>query len=597
MSLGWVWSLPVLMSKLRDVVVSFIFVLGFAFAFLWVNTPAAYAYQHTVPPYQDPTYETPFTNLLDNGTQTAPGSINYELFQAAEAAGRYPAWVDLASGLGTLALAGSAFFVGYKIGRVIDTKWLGLSGNDGTPYVGPIVTGQTWCWSGGSCPNGNGIGSADPNPPVAGDAVLEVQNPNTCTLGGGSSAGPSVSYAFVGITVTGGPVCAQSLNNDVVTAMASVAVGTLYTNSTSDTSCANLANIWFGTGHWSGGSCEHRLWRAAQSQAALVHAPPVAFSNQSSTVAYTMPTTSCGGMSQPVCAPSGSMSGPQYQAAQNSISGSSDPLLPGWVNCLLAPGDYACPDGSNPGNAPPDFTLPQPRVNETYSDYVSRLRALGYLGAVVVLDDPGYDATPSDQYANQTDAQYLNPDTVTGVGVGTTLAVIFPLFWPNSTGGVPGYSPSHTPGAPKIWSPTGVPTVHPVSTPSIVIMKVPSSWTPPAGSPGAGSGSPGSNGGGGCSCPPLNFAPIENVPYGSKWPFGIFSWLSTNLGGLNNSGTALSLHFVPGGTSAPDETVSFASSDWVSTYRPIVWPIVDFVMTLLLVVGLGSKLMGTWNGD
>jgi hypothetical protein len=159
----------------------------------------------------------------------------------------------------------------------------------------------------------------------------------------------------------------------------------------------------------------------------------------------------------------------------------------------------------NPTTMP--VLLPQPLLNETYDDYLARLVTLGWLGVAVPLDLT--DATAETQ---------LGPSAPVRITVTTTVGTqtLSPLAWPAT--------------APRINPTAGLSIAR---NPATV---APATSGPPP--PGAGGG-----GGGSCSCPPLDLTPITGASVGSKFPFGLFTWVTHAIGIFDVSPTTPEVHF------------------------------------------------------
>lgn len=129
--------------------------------------------------------------------------------------------------------------------------------------------------------------------------------------------------------------------------------------------------------------------------------------------------------------------------------------------------------------------LPQPLPGELYQDYLDRLAARTWTGAITTTDDPM-------SYPANSPAAQLAPGSVTSVTVsGTTVAL---------------YDPAT--GAPVPW-PEPPPKVATATTP-ISVEKVPASWSGSGGVPAV-------------TVPSLSASPCD------KFPFGVFCWAETNV--------------------------------------------------------------------
>jgi len=234
----------------------------------------------------------------------------------------------------------------------------------------------------------------------------------------------------------------------------------------------------------------------------------------------------------------------------------------------------------------PPFVLPRPLVTETAEDYAGRLRELGYLGDIV-LTDADMTGYPSGTYAAR-----LSAASLTQIQIGTHLPL--PLYDPDA-GTVLDWPTSNDLGL-LTWPAASVDTsVSPSTTTTLELQRVPSSYDPLAHgattSTVTGAGVvPSSNHT--CNCGPIDFTPLEAIDYGTKFPFGVFTWL----GGITDLSTSDDpVSFVlPYG--AHTETVTLSNSDWETTYRPIVFPFLEFLMTVFGIWFLAFRIIG-FGGD
>lgn len=300
----------------------------------------------------------------------------------------------------------------------------------------------------------------------------------------------------------------------------------------------------------------------------------------------TMPTASCGtGGSAAPCAPTSATSG--LGPARTTISTSPDVGFPAGVNCILAPADYVCPTSpSDPGAPTKDFLILRPQTGETYDQYANRLRANGWLGNITFLDDQGYSTSP---YPAGSPALALQPGTVTAVGVGVTLPLSYPIYDP-------------TTGKPAPW-PSTIPTIANSTTTTIAVQRVPAGYSPPPPDNGQGT-SPGSGGttptpGGGCKCPPINFKPLENINYGGKFPFGLFTWLASNLSAFGGTSVAPDIALTaPPGSYVSGQDLNFADANTgFGAFRSVEYPIVEFLISLGCIWFLANKILGIGGGS
>lgn len=222
------------------------------------------------------------------------------------------------------------------------------------------------------------------------------------------------------------------------------------------------------------------------------------------------------------------------------------------------------------------FELPEPYVDDTIDTYIERLRTLGYVGDFTVIDDPM--PYPSGSYAAR-----LVPSSITSVQIGT--ATTIDVY-------------DATTGDRNTWPRTSAATVVTPSTDtSITVGGVPSTYDPLAhgattstetgalSAPGATSAD--------CHCPALDFSPIEGITYGSKFPFGVFTWFTDIFSGMAPTGTAIS--FDLNKTANPSDGtyhIYLGSDEWVSTIRPIVWPIIEFLFVAGAAAMLAYRVLG-----
>lgn len=574
--------------------------LTVAMAGLWVMlagmlVPAAYAYQHATPPISDPAYDAPFTTMVDTLPQTTgggsiiPPSVGSDLMAAGEAAGRWPSFTQIA---GAIALVPAAFDAGWNVGRVIDTKLLHLQdpnciifgcrpSPDGSNFgavsiystVVPINQGTPECRSGCHVfATGNYWEACEGT--ASGSCTVTLPGPNnydgkawikcpTCATNQPRIVGDAAWNALVGEgwipyvmdNVAPAGDCGTPISASLVT------------------ECDGL--------YKPDSSVTPALMAGATPTTGTCTTP--AFAKCFST---TMPTSSCGGTNQNACAPNAQMPAAAKAAAVGALS----TVDQGWVNCYLAPSDYSCPDtpgGGTTGAPTADFTILKPQSGETFDQYQARLRNEGWLGNIVQEDDTGFNPLSASPYPSGSPALQLNPNVVTQVGYASgTLPLAYPL-WNGTTG------QSQTwPNPPKVVN---------KATTSIYVATVPGGYTPPGGGtnpPGTGSTPPTNpvppGGGGGCSCPPIDFTPIESLNVGSKFPFGAFTYLTGIFSSVSLGSSPISFNLDLFGT---PKTVTLSSSEWESTYRPIMFPILEFIMTVSAIWYFAARFMGASSDD
>jgi hypothetical protein len=200
--------------------------------------------------------------------------------------------------------------------------------------------------------------------------------------------------------------------------------------------------------------------------------------------------------------------------------------------------------------APPtDFALPVPNVNETYDAYLTRLRALGYVGTVTDVEASEANADPQ-----------MGPQGVVSVQDGTS--VYRSASWP-------GTDPTVALGA------------------DLTIVHNPDDVPPAEGGgepPGGGGG-----GGGDCSCPPIDLTPLESVHASDHFPFGLYAWVRDGLVGGSD-------------TTAPTFDISFPYTTTMHVDLAVLDPLaivvrasVLFLATFGVIWSAAHKLLG-WGG-
>jgi hypothetical protein len=217
----------------------------------------------------------------------------------------------------------------------------------------------------------------------------------------------------------------------------------------------------------------------------------------------------------------------------------------------------------NPVEADMPFAIPRPFNYETYDDYIARLASLGYVGTITEND-------LTDETADTTVGPNGVPRLQLQLGTDTTSTTLNRSAWPTTV-------PRARRGVSiQVWrNPGDVPSPPPDPTDDV-----------PNPDPGAGGGGGGS---GSCSCPPLNLGPLESLNAGSQFPFGVFTWLASSYDGIGSTPLAIHLGGVDGGPGIDQE---LGSSEWVSTYRPRIFGVAEFLLTLLAVVAVARWGLG-----
>lgn len=193
----------------------------------------------------------------------------------------------------------------------------------------------------------------------------------------------------------------------------------------------------------------------------------------------------------------------------------------------------------NSDNMPLDLPEPLPGPEgETYTQYVTRLQELGYIGT----------ATLEELSENLGDPERGPGDAVTTAPhPGTRIRVGDP----------------------------------------VIVRVNPPSWPEPPGAPGGGGGGPS------CNCPTnaLNLDPITSQSYGDSFPFGVFTMAAGIIGAFNVSPDAPSwtfdlsnVHLTEG-----DYAVDLQAFD---PYMAIIRTLISWVLWIGAIWWLGTRLLG-----
>jgi hypothetical protein len=201
----------------------------------------------------------------------------------------------------------------------------------------------------------------------------------------------------------------------------------------------------------------------------------------------------------------------------------------------------------DPAELPP-FTIPVPNPNESYDDYAGRLVAGGYLGTITRVDE----TSPLEGYGPESPTRIsYHPRNAP-----TTLKVVDPLNWPS-------------PG----------PNIAPDSDISI---RVNPDDVPPVGDAG---------GGGSCSCPPLDFSPLQGLDVGNSFPFGALNWFKDAMGTPSASNLDFTLHLPIG-----DQDINTESAWWEDN-RDTYYPIEEFLITVAFFFVFATRILHLGKAD
>lgn len=222
---------------------------------------------------------------------------------------------------------------------------------------------------------------------------------------------------------------------------------------------------------------------------------------------------------------------------------------------------------SNPDPMP--LEMQAQLVNETALEWVTRI-GLG--------DDTRYTVTYTPLTPENSNPE-LGPDAPYRIRIGFPLPTPVTVLVPQ-----PGAGPG----------PQRVPTPEPGEDPTEVEIFTNDPDAPPATGPPSDpqGGIPG--GGDGCDCPPFNLAPITDIEYGDKFPFGFPGWAMSMLDGSDDVCPAFTINPPPQLSDEPID-ISLCNEEWENTYQAPVFLLLKFLMTLgavwficMRILGLGS---------
>lgn len=302
---------------------------------------------------------------------------------------------------------------------------------------------------------------------------------------------------------------------------------------------------------------------------------------------YTIPTTVSGSAAtnaEETCAGfNGAVAGTaQQEACRAELNQTVDPTWRSTGEGTTGAGSSVTVLNQGASGSAFTFELPEPSPDDTIDTYIEKLRTLGYVGNFTVIDDPM-------PYPNGSYAARLVPTSVTSVQIGT--ATVIDVY-------------DGTTGNRNTWPRTSSATVVTPSTDtSITVGGVPSSYNPlshgATTSTETGATAAPSGAGGSCNCPSLDMSPLESVTYGSKFPFGVFTWFSTIFGTIPSTGTAISfdLNKTPNPADGSYNITLSGGNLWVGTIRPIAWPIIEFLFVAGAAAVLAYKILGMGQPD
>lgn len=298
----------------------------------------------------------------------------------------------------------------------------------------------------------------------------------------------------------------------------------------------------------------------AQYESSIKRTPasPAVYNSQTTKIFYNYGDPGAAGKSKPGAGAGygtpGSQTDPE-KGAENAI-----------IACLLA-GTCGTGAGSGTGGTgggtttPPvvfqPITLPQPSPYQTYQDYIDYLRSKGWVGTATVTGAATGGWSPTSAVRAVVD------QGVVSVLVGGTAVLTY-----------------DSSGAPVAW-PANAPVITSASQDiSMTVVPVGQGTSPAT-----------------CSLCAIDWTPIESIAFGTKFPFGFFTWVGSFFSGIPTGGSCPTLSIgkpaaIGGGTQA----ISFCSTQWES-WRPTVFLVIECFLTLAGVTFLAQKILGFGGGD
>jgi hypothetical protein len=224
----------------------------------------------------------------------------------------------------------------------------------------------------------------------------------------------------------------------------------------------------------------------------------------------------------------------------------------------------------NPTGEEYPILLPQPASNQTYDDYLSKLRAKGWLGTATVIDvDPAF--------SDPTTGPSGIPRILVRVGPATAVPLPGAIYLPRNAW--PSPTPRIAPSTPTQFY-RNPPSAPPANEPAPL----------PPGSPPPVAPPPDEPNGPECSAPALDFSPLK-VGLGEKFPFGGFTYIKGIFSQFNSGGVAPSWTLTkPGGGTM---TITAPSYGYKGTS--------DAILKFIVIVGsiwfAATWIVGWGRGD
>lgn len=500
-----------------------------------------------------------------------PGSVNpatgspytsveeYSGINQARMAGGFG--IPALNALSVLTIGGPAIYEAYQLGDFFRSK---IRGDTGATISGSNAPQWLpYCAAGAGI---NGSNCANTSTSFSAGNFGGFGSPATGNIGTGSTFAPSINYwiltegpgSFKTWCVTAGANCTGLNAQNNATSMANMA--SIVSNN------ASLTNLSLNTTAGSTdckavGACEI-VWRTFdQMQKATrqdsCNAACVAAANHSGSYSCSATTgcntynlqgaeVACGGFL-------GTTVGtPEQEACRAALNYKVKPSCDtDGTNCTgqaTAGGTVVIPGTITVAPFAP-FTIPTPSPSETYHDYLDRLRSLGWVGTATV------GTVITDSVLTGADGVVSVEDTTSSLGPDA-------LPWPDNPFTVPAKDDALT-------------------------IQV-NSGAAPEVAPAAGD----------CLTCAIDWTPIEGLDVGTKFPFGVPAWVSSFFGGVTFADSCPTLSIgKPSALGGGSIDIPFCSAEWESTYRPIVFPILEALMTLAAITFLGVKIFGMGGGD
>lgn len=516
-----------------------------------------------------PTGINPATGSAYTATEVATG-----VTAAEESAGTVAALPEL----GTIVMGGLALYTGWRIGSadVSSAKWIYDKITGDTSVTGIGASSPEWdsfCATNQSGPSGlgcasSGFSNADWNAGANVCGSSPSQYGSCWILGGTTIPGDHIFCTTLGIAH--GCVHTTTTETGWANQIVATSTATEVDNTATGGSCTGI------------GYCMLviRTFQQQQQQVTVTPTTETTYNSANKKVAPVVtfaPTTITINNAERTCG--GFLGTTVGTASQEACRAAVDRTVdPSWDRTTPnAPAGGSTQVVSGNVSSTSSFELPEPTADETIDSYVERLRALGYLGDITAVDD-------TMSYPNGSYAARLLPHSITTVQIGTATPIHI-----YNTGT----------GAPSPWPTTATTIlVNPATVTSITVGGVPSSYNPLAHgattTTETGAGATPGSAGFSCNCPSIDMSPLEAITYGSKFPFGVFTWFSSIFGTIPATGTAISFDLNKTANPA-DGTYNITLSGgslWVGTIRPIAWPIIEFLFVAGAAAVLAYKILG-----